>query len=101
MGLFSNPTQSYHSFHFRVQLSKTNRIYLSQNPTLEHYTRYKASELKNTVLELQELQLNKKGGMLSAIREKYKQPKVKNRRFLTKKLAQYQHLLNTLWVCAS
>ncbi|KAG6382987.1 hypothetical protein SASPL_157279 [Salvia splendens] len=42
------------------------------NPTLEHYTRHKASELKSTVLELQELQLNTKGGMLNAIREKYK-----------------------------
>ncbi|KAL1532460.1 cyclin-A2-1-like isoform X1 [Salvia divinorum] len=47
------------------------------NQTLEHYTRHKASELKNTVLELQELQLNTKGGMLNAIREKYKQPKFK------------------------
>ncbi|KAG6409637.1 hypothetical protein SASPL_127678 [Salvia splendens] len=47
------------------------------NPTLEHYTRHKASELKNTVLELQDLQLNTKGSMLNSIREKYKQPKFK------------------------
>ncbi|XP_057799552.1 cyclin-A2-1-like [Salvia miltiorrhiza] len=47
------------------------------NPTLEHYTRFKAPELKNTVLELQDLQLNTKGGDLSAIREKYKQTKFK------------------------
>ncbi|KAL0447484.1 UNVERIFIED_CONTAM: Cyclin-A2-2 [Sesamum latifolium] len=47
------------------------------NPTLEHYTRYKTSDLKNTVLELQDLQLNTSGCMLNAIREKYKQSKFK------------------------
>ncbi|KAH6760658.1 hypothetical protein C2S52_008694 [Perilla frutescens var. hirtella] len=47
------------------------------NPTLEHYTRYKSSELKSAVLELQDLQLNTNGNMLQAIREKYKQPKFK------------------------
>ncbi|KAI3454048.1 hypothetical protein Pfo_010711 [Paulownia fortunei] len=47
------------------------------NPTLEHHTMYKASELKNTVLELQDLQLNTSGCMLNAIREKYKQSKFK------------------------
>ncbi|KVG22456.1 hypothetical protein Ccrd_026524 [Cynara cardunculus var. scolymus] len=31
---------------------------LLQNPTLEHYTNYKASDLKATVLALQDLQLN-------------------------------------------
>ncbi|XP_031119545.1 cyclin-A2-2-like [Ipomoea triloba] len=47
------------------------------NPTLEHYTRYKASDLKTTVSALQDLQLNTKGCALNAIREKYKQPKFK------------------------
>ncbi|CAA0838350.1 Cyclin-A2-2 [Striga hermonthica] len=47
------------------------------NSTLEHYTRYKTTELKNAVSELQELQLNTRGCLLKAIREKYKQPKFK------------------------
>ncbi|KAG8375513.1 hypothetical protein BUALT_Bualt10G0107600 [Buddleja alternifolia] len=47
------------------------------NPTLEHYTRFNTSELENTVLELQNLQLNTTGSMLNAIREKYKQSKFK------------------------
>ena len=51
-------------------------IYL-QNPTLEHYTKYKASELKTVVLALQDLQLNTKGSSLNAVPEKYKQQKVR------------------------
>ncbi|KAM3735889.1 hypothetical protein ACB098_10G122100 [Castanea mollissima] len=47
------------------------------NPTLEHYTSYNASELKTTVLALEDLQLNTKGCSLNAIREKYKQQKFK------------------------
>ncbi|KAL4295506.1 hypothetical protein GQ457_12G024650 [Hibiscus cannabinus] len=47
------------------------------NPTLEHYTSYKAKELKNTVLALEELQLNTNGCSLSAIRDKYRQQKFK------------------------
>ncbi|XP_022731404.1 cyclin-A2-2 [Durio zibethinus] len=47
------------------------------NPTLEHYTSYKASELKTTVLAMEDLQLNTNGCSLNAIREKYKQPKFK------------------------
>ncbi|KAL3844124.1 hypothetical protein ACJIZ3_001527 [Penstemon smallii] len=47
------------------------------NPTLEHYTSYKTSELKSTVVELQDLQLNTKDSMLNAIRDKYKQSKFK------------------------
>lgn len=45
------------------------------NPTLEHYTNYKASQLKTVVLALQDLQLNTKGCSLNAVREKYKQQK--------------------------
>ncbi|KAL8063462.1 hypothetical protein ABFX02_01G027500 [Erythranthe guttata] len=47
------------------------------NPTLEHYTRHKFSELKTAVLELQELQQNTTKCMVNAIREKYKQSKFK------------------------
>ncbi|KAL6578528.1 hypothetical protein OROMI_008744 [Orobanche minor] len=47
------------------------------NPTLEHYTRYKTSELISIVLALQELQENAKGCVHKAIREKYKQSKFK------------------------
>ncbi|KAK7283057.1 hypothetical protein RIF29_12299 [Crotalaria pallida] len=45
------------------------------NPTLEHYTNYKVSELKPVVLALEDLQLNTKGCPLNAIREKYRQQK--------------------------
>ncbi|TKY58182.1 Cyclin-A2-2 protein [Spatholobus suberectus] len=48
------------------------------NSTMEHYTNYKASELKTTVLALADLQLDTKGCCLNAIREKYKQQKVRN-----------------------
>ncbi|KAL8244768.1 hypothetical protein R6Q59_011026 [Mikania micrantha] len=46
------------------------------NPTLEHYTSYKASELKATVLALQDMQLNNEA-TLHATRQKYKQNKFK------------------------
>ncbi|KAJ9190108.1 hypothetical protein P3X46_001339 [Hevea brasiliensis] len=47
------------------------------DPTLEHYTSYKASDIKTTVLALQDLQLNTNGCPLSAIRMKYRQQKFK------------------------
>ncbi|KAJ7958717.1 Cyclin [Quillaja saponaria] len=47
------------------------------NPTLEHYTSYKTSDLKATVLALEDLQLNTNGCSLNAVREKYKQQKFK------------------------
>nr|QYW07113.1 cyclin A2-1 [Dimocarpus longan] len=53
------------------------------NPTLEHYTNYKASELKCTVLALEDLQLNTNGCSLNAIREKYRQEKFKRVATLT------------------
>ncbi|CAL0305702.1 unnamed protein product [Lupinus luteus] len=46
------------------------------NPTLEHYTNYKVSELKPVVLALEDLQRTTKGCPLNAVREKYKQQKV-------------------------
>ncbi|GLT67717.1 hypothetical protein SLA2020_400050 [Shorea laevis] len=48
------------------------------NPTLEHYTAYKASDLKTTVHALQKLQLNADGCPLNAIRMKYRQEKFKS-----------------------
>nr|XP_017217696.1 PREDICTED: cyclin-A2-1-like [Daucus carota subsp. sativus] len=48
------------------------------NPTMEHYTRYMASDLKPTVLQLQSLQLNTSNCPLNAIRTKYRQDKFKS-----------------------
>lgn len=48
------------------------------SPTLEKYTSYKASDLKTTVLAMQDLQLNTSGCPLNAIRMKYRQPKFKS-----------------------
>ncbi|KAK6912123.1 Cyclin, C-terminal domain, partial [Dillenia turbinata] len=48
------------------------------NTTLQYYTMYKASDLKTTVLALQDLQLNTKGCPLNAIRMKYRQDKFKS-----------------------
>ncbi|XP_038999682.1 cyclin-A2-4-like [Hibiscus syriacus] len=48
------------------------------NPTLEHYTAYNASDLKTTVLALQDLQLNTNRCPLTAIRVKYGQQKFKS-----------------------
>nr|GEV51481.1 cyclin A/B/D/E [Tanacetum cinerariifolium] len=52
------------------------------NATLEHYTSYKASELKVTVLALQDLQLND-AAPLRTIRQKYKHQKYKSVATLT------------------
>ncbi|KAM7513212.1 hypothetical protein LguiB_012087 [Lonicera macranthoides] len=61
-------------FLARWTLDQSNQPW---NPTLEHYTNYKAAELKPTVLRLQELQLNNNESSLNAIRDKYRQPKFK------------------------
>ncbi|XP_021758099.1 cyclin-A2-2-like isoform X1 [Chenopodium quinoa] len=45
------------------------------NPTLEHYTSYKSTELKVTVTAMQDLQLNTINCTLNAIREKYRHEK--------------------------
>ncbi|KAK4792853.1 hypothetical protein SAY86_023288 [Trapa natans] len=47
------------------------------NPTLEHYTCHKASELKTAVLAMEDLQRNTSGCPLNSIREKYRQRKFK------------------------
>ncbi|KAM7459436.1 hypothetical protein LguiA_036430 [Lonicera macranthoides] len=66
----TTPTQERRRF---IQAAQTSY----KNPTLEHYTNYKAAELKPTVLRLQELQLNNNESSLNAIRDKYRQPKFK------------------------
>ncbi|CAI0444585.1 unnamed protein product [Linum tenue] len=48
------------------------------NPTLEHYTNYRAPELRSTVLALEDLQLNISRCPLNAIREKYRLQKFKS-----------------------
>ncbi|KAE8728860.1 Cyclin-A2-1 [Hibiscus syriacus] len=48
------------------------------NSTIEHYTAYNASHIRNTVVALQDLQWNTKGCPLTAIRTKYKQPMFKS-----------------------
>ncbi|WOG82282.1 hypothetical protein DCAR_0101445 [Daucus carota subsp. sativus] len=45
------------------------------NPTLQHYTNYKVSDLKLAVFGLQQLHLNTNNSPLKAVREKYQQPK--------------------------
>ncbi|XP_031102495.1 cyclin-A2-1-like [Ipomoea triloba] len=77
----------YSFLKFLPSLIAASAVFLAQwtldqskhpwNPTLEHYTRYKASELKTTVSALQDLQLNANQCSLKAICEKYKQPKFK------------------------
>ncbi|CAK9879927.1 unnamed protein product [Sphagnum jensenii] len=47
------------------------------DPTLQHYTGYKASELRDCVIGIHELQCNTKNCTLPAIREKYRQHKFK------------------------
>ncbi|KAL5144970.1 Cyclin-A2-2 [Glycine soja] len=74
-------------FQFLPSLVAASAVFLAKwtlnesehpwNPTLEHYTKYKASELKTVVLALQDLQLNTKGSSLNAVPEKYKQQKVR------------------------
>lgn len=53
------------------------------NPTLEHYTSYKASDLKNPVFALHDLQLNTVDCPLASIRTKYRQQKFKSVAALT------------------
>lgn len=48
------------------------------NPTLQHYSGYKPSELKECVKAIHDLQCNKKNCTLPAVREKYKQHKFKS-----------------------
>ncbi|XP_014500307.1 cyclin-A2-2 [Vigna radiata var. radiata] len=72
----------YSFFQFLPSLVAASAVFLARwtlndsehpwNPTLEHYTNYKASELKTVVQELQKLQFNSKGCPLNAVRDKYK-----------------------------
>ncbi|KAF8410142.1 hypothetical protein HHK36_002664 [Tetracentron sinense] len=45
--------------------------------TLQHYSGYRPSELKDCVIAIHELQLNRRGSSLVAVRDKYKQHKFK------------------------
>ncbi|KAJ0431902.1 putative cyclin [Helianthus annuus] len=77
----------YRFIKFLPSLIAASAVYLAKwtldqdedpwNATLEHYTSYKAPELKVTVLALQDLQLNN-ASPLHAIRQKYKQQKYKS-----------------------
>lgn len=70
-------------FSFIIEISEEDAsVYSFQNSTLEHYTSYTTSELKTTVLALEDLQLNTDGCCLNAIRDKYRQQKVKNSYYL-------------------
>ncbi|GMP94710.1 hypothetical protein CsSME_00044059 [Camellia sinensis var. sinensis] len=70
-------------FLARWILSQSDHPWVCINPTLERYTGYVTSDLKGTVLALQELQLNTEGCSLNAIREKYRQQKFKSVATLT------------------
>ncbi|AEE29336.1 Cyclin-A2-3 [Arabidopsis thaliana] len=83
----------YHFLKFLPSVVAASAVFLAKwtmdqsnhpwNPTLEHYTTYKASDLKASVHALQDLQLNTKGCPLSAIRMKYRQEKYKSVAVLT------------------
>ncbi|CAH8388876.1 unnamed protein product [Eruca vesicaria subsp. sativa] len=83
----------YHFLKFLPSVIAASAVFLAKwtldqsnhpwNPTLEHYTTYKASELKAAVHALQDLQRNTKGCPLSAIRTKYKQEIFKSVAVLT------------------
>ncbi|TXG52491.1 hypothetical protein EZV62_021660 [Acer yangbiense] len=47
------------------------------NPTLQQYSGYKASDIKECVLIIHDLYLSRRGGALQAVREKYNQHKFK------------------------
>ncbi|CAJ1973765.1 unnamed protein product [Sphenostylis stenocarpa] len=76
----------YRFFQFLPSIVAASAVFLGRwtlndsehpwNPTLEHYTNYKASDLKTVVLALQDLQLNSKGCPLNAVRDKYKLQKL-------------------------
>ncbi|KAG5392326.1 hypothetical protein IGI04_022289 [Brassica rapa subsp. trilocularis] len=78
----------YHFLKFLPSVIAASAVFLAKwtldqsnhpwNATLEHYTTYKASDLKASVYALQDLQLNTKGCPLSAIRMKYRQDKFKS-----------------------
>lgn len=61
-------------FLAKVTLDPTRKPW---NATLKHYTRFQPSELRTCVKEIHELQCNKQGCGLPAIREKYRHHKFK------------------------
>ncbi|KAI4329290.1 hypothetical protein L6164_021573 [Bauhinia variegata] len=77
----------YGFLNFRPSIIAASAIFLARwtldqskhtwNSTLEHYARYKASDLKTAVLALQDLHLNSNGCPLRAICTKYSEDKFK------------------------
>lgn len=59
-----------------LSMKETTELYLFQCSTLQHYTGYKAADLKDCILVLHDLYLGRRGGSLQVVREKYKQHKV-------------------------
>jgi hypothetical protein len=47
-----------------------------QSLALQYYSGYRPSDLKECVLAIHDLQLNRKGSSLNALREKYRKVKV-------------------------
>ncbi|CAK8535735.1 unnamed protein product [Lathyrus sativus] len=78
---------SYSFLNFLPSMIAASAVFLARwtldqsnnpwNPTLEHYASYKASDLKDAVLALQDLQLNSNDCPLTSIRTKYTQDKLK------------------------
>lgn len=73
-------------------------MHFLQNPTLEHYTGYSVSQLKTVVLALHDLQLNTSASSLNAIRQKYKQPKVKMSLIVLLKLLDHTDILKIILI---
>ncbi|XP_057524064.1 cyclin-A2-2-like [Amaranthus tricolor] len=75
----------YSFFRFLPSLIAASAVFLARwtldqsdypwNPTLEFYTSYKVTDLKVTVIAMQDLQLNTINSPLNAIREKYRHDK--------------------------
>lgn len=64
----------YHAIHFKHRffcLLNLLSYFIFQNSTLEHYTCYKASELKTVVLAIRELKKKSENFPLHAIHNKY------------------------------
>lgn len=63
-----------------------------QSKKLQEVTGYRASELKDCITCIHDLQLNRKGSSLMAIRDKYKQHRV------SLNLLQLENLLDILFI---
>lgn len=70
----------FFNFHYNIfGFSSHNELsfnHILQCLALQRYSGYRPSELKECILAIHDLQLNRKGSSLQAIRDKYKQHKV-------------------------